>query len=61
MVPLQPDTCDTNLNDADTHDIDTPDTTYRPYPGTIEGHIIIKTIYIAPLNYIKQSDYLKIL
>jgi hypothetical protein len=26
----------------------------------MEGHIIIKTIYIGPLNYVKQNGYLKI-
>jgi hypothetical protein len=41
-------------------DIDTLDTTNSPSPGTMEGNIIIKTIYIGPLNYVKQNGYFKI-
>ena len=54
------DTCNTNTPDTDTRDINTPDTTYSPSPGIMEGHIIIKTLYIGTLNYVKQNGYLKI-
>jgi len=41
------DICDTNMADTDT--------TYKPSPGAMKGHIIIKTIFIVPLNYVKQN------
>ena len=39
------------------YDTDTPDTTYSPSPGTMKGHILIKTIFSGPLNYVKQNGY----
>jgi hypothetical protein len=54
------DTYDTDTPDTDKLYIDTPDTTYSHSPGNFESHIIIKTIYIGLLNYVKQNGYLKI-
>ena len=54
----QHDTSDDNT--PDTIDTDTPYTTYNPSPGTMEGHIIIKPIFIGPLDYVKQKGCFKI-
>ena len=49
-----------NYTRCRSRDIDMPNATYSPSLGNLESYILIKTIYIGLLNYVKQNGYLKI-